>query len=50
MALQVICPLCGQVIVGDDEDALVASADAHGDERHGTRAPRALIVANAKPA
>ena len=33
MAYQVTCPLCGQTISGDDEDALVNAADAHGDER-----------------
>ena len=47
MALQVPCPLCGQVLGGEDEDALVAAADAHGDENHGMRAPREMIVANA---
>jgi hypothetical protein len=47
MALQVTCPLCGQAISGEDEDSLVAAADAHGDENHGMRAPREMIVANA---
>jgi hypothetical protein len=47
MALQVTCPLCGAVVTGDDEDSLVAAADAHGDETHGMRAPREMIVANA---
>jgi len=47
MALQVTCPLCGGVVTGDDEDSLVAAADAHGDENHGMRAPREMIVANA---
>ncbi len=50
MAMQVTCPLCGQAISGDDEDALVAAADAHGDESHGMRAPRELILANATEA
>ncbi len=50
MALQVTCPLCGQVITGEDESALVAAADAHGDENHGMRAPREMIVANATQA
>jgi hypothetical protein len=47
MAMQVTCPLCGQTITGDDEDALVAAADSHGDENHGMRAPREMIVAGA---
>jgi len=48
--MQVTCPLCGQAISGDDEDALVAAADAHGDESHGMRAPREMILANATEA
>ena len=40
MAKQVTCPLCGASITGADEEALVAAADAHGDENHGMRAPR----------
>ena len=47
MALQVTCPLCGQTISGDDEDALVTAADKHGDDSHGMRAPREMILANA---
>jgi len=47
MAKKVTCPLCGQTITGDDENALVAAADAHGDENHGMRAPREMIVAGA---
>ena len=47
MAKQVTCPLCGQVITGDDDDALVAAADQHGDDTHGMRAPREMILANA---
>jgi hypothetical protein len=50
MALQVTCPLCGESITGADEDALVAAADAHGDDKHGMRAPREMIVANATEA
>jgi len=50
MALQVTCPLCGQVVTGDNEDALVAAADKHGDDDHGMRAPREMIVANATEA
>ncbi|MBD5657450.1 MAG: DUF1059 domain-containing protein [Candidatus Eremiobacteraeota bacterium] len=50
MAKQVTCPLCGQTITGDDEDALVAAADSHGDENHGMRAPREMIVSNATDA
>jgi hypothetical protein len=48
MAMQVTCPLCGQTITGEDEDALVSAADAHGDENHGMRAPREMIVASAQ--
>jgi len=44
MAYHVTCPLCGQTISGDDEEKLVAAADAHGDESHGMRAPREMIV------
>ena len=47
MALQVTCPLCGESITGADEDALVAAADAHGDDKHGMRE---MIVANATEA
>jgi len=47
MAMQVTCPLCGQQITGDDEDSLVAAADSHGDENHGMRAPREMIVSAA---
>ena len=47
MAKKVTCPLCGQDITGSDEDALVAAADAHGDENHGMRAPRDMIVSSA---
>ena len=50
MALQVTCPLCGQAVTGDDEEALVAAADAHGDESHGMRAPREMILSNATQA
>jgi hypothetical protein len=50
MALTVTCPLCGAKITGDDEDALVAAADAHGDETHGMRAPRDMIIAAAEQA
>jgi hypothetical protein len=48
MGLTVTCPLCGANITGDDEDALVAAADAHGDENHGMRAPREMIVSAAQ--
>ncbi len=48
MALEVKCPLCGAVIEGADEDALVANADAHGDAEHQMRAPRFMIVGAAK--
>jgi hypothetical protein len=47
MAKQVTCPLCGASITGADEEALVAAADAHGDENHGMRAPREMIVSSA---
>ena len=47
MAKQVTCPLCGQRIVGETDDALVAAADAHGDENHGMRAPREMILSSA---
>lgn len=50
MALQVTCPLCGESVTGADEDALVAAADAHGDDKHGMRAPRAMIVSSATEA
>jgi hypothetical protein len=50
MAKQVTCPLCGATITGDTEDALVTAADAHGDENHGMRAPREMILAGATDA
>ncbi len=47
MAKKVTCPLCGQEVTGENEDALVAAADAHGDENHGMRAPREMILSSA---
>ena len=35
---------------GDGGAQLVAAADAHGDDKHGMRAPREMIVANATEA
>jgi hypothetical protein len=48
MAYKVTCPLCGETITGPSEDELVVAADAHGDDKHGMRAPREMIVANAE--
>jgi hypothetical protein len=49
MALTVKCPLCGEVLSGENEDALVAAADKHGDEKHGgMKAPRAMVLAVAR--
>ena len=49
MALTVKCPLCGEVLSGDDEDSLVAAADKHGDEKHGgMKAPRAMVLGAAR--
>jgi hypothetical protein len=49
MALTVKCPLCGEVITGADEDALVAGADSHGDAKHnGMKAPRAMVIGAAR--
>ena len=48
MAMQVTCPLCGATITGESEEALVTAADAHGDENHGMRAPREMILSNAQ--
>ena len=50
MAKQVTCPLCGQTLTGENEDALVSAADAHGDENHGMRAPREMILSSATDA
>jgi len=50
MAKQVTCPLCGQTITGADDEALVTAADAHGDDVHGMRAPREMILSNATDA
>ncbi len=47
MPKKVTCPLCGQEITGDSDDALVVAADAHGDETHGMRAPRDMILSSA---
>lgn len=47
LAKRVTCPLCGQSITGETEDALVTAADAHGDENHGMRAPREMIISSA---
>lgn len=49
MALSVKCPLCGELLTGDDEDTLVANADKHGDEKHnGMHAPRAMVLGAAR--
>jgi hypothetical protein len=49
MALTAKCPLCGEVLSGDEEDGLVASADKHGDERqNGMKAPRAMVLGAAR--
>ena len=48
MAYKVTCPLCSEVISAQDEDALVVAADAHGDEKHGMRAPREMILSSAE--
>lgn len=49
MALTVKCPLCGETISGSDENALVAGADKHGDEKHnGMKAPRAMVLGAAR--
>ncbi len=50
MAKKVTCPLCGAEITGDTDDALVAAADAHGDDNHGMRAPREMILSSATDA
>jgi Protein of unknown function (DUF1059) len=50
MPLQVICPLCEKTIVGADEEALVTAANAHGDDEHGMRAPREMIIGSATEA
>ncbi|GAC1441688.1 MAG: hypothetical protein NVS2B8_19900 [Vulcanimicrobiaceae bacterium] len=47
MAKQVTCPLCGGTVTGENDDALVAAADKHGDEQHGMRAPREMILSSA---
>ncbi len=48
MAMKVTCPLCGTAITADTEEALVAAADTHGDDNHGMRAPREMIISNAE--
>ena len=49
MGLTVKCPLCGEIVAGDDEDSLVAAADKHGDEKHaGMRAPRSMVIGAAR--
>jgi hypothetical protein len=49
MALTVKCPLCGEVVAGTDEDALVAAADQHGDSKHnGMKAPRSMVIGAAR--
>jgi hypothetical protein len=49
MALSVKCPLCGEIVAGADEDALVAAADAHGEQKHnGMKAPRAMVLGAAR--
>jgi predicted small metal-binding protein len=50
MGKKVTCPLCGHEITGESDDALVAAADAHGDENHGMRAPREMIISSATDA
>jgi hypothetical protein len=48
MAYKVTCPLCGEVVTAADEDALVIAADTHGDDKHGMRAPREMILSSAE--
>lgn len=49
MAYTVKCPLCGEMVRGDSEDALVGAADAHGDAKHGgMKAPRAMVLGAAR--
>lgn len=49
MPLTVKCPLCGEILSGDDEDKLVEAAHKHGDDKHnGMHAPRAMIVGAAR--
>lgn len=50
MALTVKCPLCGEVLTAEGEDAIVEAADRHGDEKHGgMKAPRAMVLGAARP-
>lgn len=39
-----ICPPCGSVLEGNDEDDLVRVTQAHAKEKHGYDAPRDEIV------
>ena len=49
MGLTVKCPLCGEIVAGDDEESLVAAADKHGDDQHGgMRAPRSMVLSAAR--
>jgi hypothetical protein len=49
MALTVTCPLCGEILTQPGEDALVAAADKHGEEKHGgMKAPRAMVLGAAR--
>lgn len=39
-----ICPPCGNVLEGNNEDDLVRATQAHAKEKHGYEAPREEIL------
>lgn len=47
---EVVCPPCGTVIRGDNEDHLVAAVQSHAKESHGHLPTREEVLKTARPA
>lgn len=47
---EVVCPPCGTVIRGQDEEHLITSVQAHAQEFHGHSPTREEILSTARPA
>ena len=46
---EVVCPPCGTVIRGEDEDHLIAAVQAHAQQSHGHLPTREEILSTARP-
>ncbi|HEX3465503.1 MAG TPA: DUF1059 domain-containing protein [Candidatus Elarobacter sp.] len=47
---EVICPPCGTVIRGEDEEHLIASVQEHAQQFHGHLPTREEVLGTARPA